>query len=97
MDTQPIAHIACKTAAKTAGITLTELYCGTTALSGRKQIIIFNRSQHKLFWSFESDTDVRHCNAIKAGAYLSLNLSEAIPLYARGVTVPLRVIVNELA
>ncbi len=97
MDTQPIAHIACKTASKTIGATWTEAYAESAALSGRKEIIIFNRSAHKLFWTFDSTSDVRHCNAIKAGAYLSLNISEAIPLYLRCRTVPVRVIVNELA
>jgi hypothetical protein len=97
LDTQPVAHIRCLTASKLIGATWTSIICGTTALDGRKEIIIFNRSPHKLFWSFQSTSDVRECNALKAGGYLSLNLSDAIPLYLRCRTVPVRVIVNELA
>lgn len=97
-DTAPLAHIRCETAAKSVTSTLAEVYAGASAaLDSRKQIIVFNRSPYKLFWSFNSDTDVRHCNAIKAGAYLALNLAPNIPLYMRSATAVARIIVNELA
>ena len=103
MDNQPIAHIRCMTAQKTASTTWTEAYSGSSALEGRKQVILYNRSVRKLYWSFSDPNnltaaaDVRSCNAIAAGAYLALNVSSNIPVYIRTGTLTAKVIVNELA
>jgi hypothetical protein len=102
MDTQPIAHIRCETAAKNVTTTWQEMCTGSTPLDGRKQIILYNRGVRKLYWSFNKPgaaaaADVRECNAIDHGAYLALNVADNIPVYCRTATLTVKVIVNELA
>jgi hypothetical protein len=50
-----------------------------------------------MYWSFESDTNIRLCNAIRKGAYLSLNVSEDCNVYLRIATAVSRAIINEMS
>lgn len=97
-DNQPVAHIKATTGVLHVPTdSWVSALASSTALESRKQIIIFNRSPRTLWWSFDNTIGVKYANAIRAGAYLALNLSDSVPVYLRALTGTARVIVNELS
>lgn len=97
MDAQPLSHIRCLTGELVVTASWQAAKVGSSNLPSRKQVIIFNRSPRKIFWSFGSSSNVRLCNALKAGGYLSLNISEDVNVYLRSASLVTRVIVNEMS
>jgi len=82
-DFSSLAHIRCVTAAKTATTAFTEMYAESAPLSGRKQLMVFNRSGKKVYWSFSSTATAKTANAIRSGGTLTLSVDESIPVYFR--------------
>jgi hypothetical protein len=98
VDNSQVAHIKATTNALHVPVgSWVEAKSGSIAIESRKQVIIFNRSPRTLYWSFDNTIGVKYANAIRKGAYFSLNLSNSVPLYLRADTGTARVIVNELS
>jgi hypothetical protein len=86
MDYSPVACI--KANQKTLYIksaAWTEVLAGTSKMDSRKWVQIFNRSPYKIFYSYDSTSNVQGSFAIKAGGILILPLGESVPVYIRGI------------
>ena len=68
----------------------------TTAMSNRNYIRVYNKGEHKLYFSFDSSAAVQHRMAIGGGEMLDFPIQDSLTLYGRsGGTGSVRAIIQE--
>ena len=68
----------------------------TTAMSNRNYVRVYNKGEHKLYFSFDSSAAVQHRMAIGGGEMLDFPIQDSLTLYGRsGGTGSVRAIIQE--
>ena len=76
-------------------VTTTWTALPTTAKSGRALVEAYNKGENKLYFSFDSDANIRHRGAIGSGSFKTFPIQDNLTLYGRAQTGSTRVIVTE--
>ncbi len=98
MDRLEIAHIKASQSTLTLDTsTWSEVLVGSERLSSRKWVQIYNRSQYKVFWSYDNTASVQNAFALKTGGMLILPLSESVPVYFKGSASTQKIIIAEVS
>lgn len=82
MDYIPVAHIrAVQSQINVSLGTWTEIKVGDTRLMTRKWVEVFNRSAHKVYYSYDNTASIRSAFAVKAGGKIIFPISDTVPVY----------------
>lgn len=102
MDMIPVANVAAlQKVMYVTSADWQEVKYGTTPAPSRKWVQLENKSPYTIYYSYDDSVNVGGAFSVAAGGILVLPLSDAVPVYIKGITTGSsnnqRVVIAEVA